>query len=238
MQLDRRGFLRLGLASAASTPFLAGAAPLQAAGPAPDQPMTPDDALATLMAGNARFVSGGLTSPNQSPARRSALTSGQSPYATILGCADSRVPPEILFDAGLGDLFVVRVAGNAPSTELIASIEYAVGVLHSPLVMVLGHSSCGAVDAAMKFIVKGTPLPTGHLQNLVNDLAFAVTAVQSLPGDLTDNAITRNVQVAVQELLAVDPILGSGVAAGSLKIVGARYDLASGRVSPVPPLPS
>jgi carbonic anhydrase len=189
------------------------------------------------MDGNARFVAGGLTSPHQTPARRSDLTSGQSPFAVILGCADSRVPPEIVFDAGLGDLFVRRVAGNAPSTQLIASIEYGVGVLHAPLIMVLGHSSCGAVQAAVDSIAQGKPLPTGHLQDLINELAFAVTAVQSQPGDPTDSAITRNVQIAVQQLSVLDPILLAGVMAGSLKIVGARHDLAGGRVTRVPQLP-
>jgi carbonic anhydrase len=131
---------------------------------------------------------------------------------------------------------VVRVAGNAPSSELIASIEYGAGVLKAPLVMVLGHSACGAVGAAVKSVVDGVALPTAHLQSLVDDLSPAVAQIQAQPGDLLENAIRRNVQLAVLTLSAQDPILAAGVAAGSVRIVGAHYDFASGEVTLVPPL--
>ena len=237
MQFDRRQLFRLSLASTASLALGAGPAAVWGADAPAGPSLTPAQALQRLMDGNARFVAGQMTSPNQNAARRAAVASGQSPYAIILGCADSRVPPEIVFDEGLGDLFVVRVAGNAPNSQLIASIEYGVGVLKAPLVMVLGHSACGAVEAAVKSIIDGTPLPSGHLQSLIDELSPAVTQIQAEPGDLTDNAITRNVQLAVQALAVQDPILASGVAAGSLRVVGARYDLASGKVTMVPPLP-
>jgi len=238
MQMDRRGLFRWGIASTASLAGLGGLPAAWGADAPPDQPPTPDEALQRLLDGNARFVSQQTTRPNQTTARRTALAAGQSPYAIILGCADSRVPPEIVFDEGLGDLFVIRVAGNAPNPQLIASIEYGVGVLKAPLVMVLGHSSCGAVAAAVKSIVNGTPLPTAHLQSLIDELSPAVTQIQAEPGDLTANATTRNVQLAVQALAAQDPLLLSGVTQGSLKVVGAHYDLASGSVTLVPPLPS
>jgi carbonic anhydrase len=236
MELHRRNLLRLGIASTASLALFGGTLPAQGADAPSGASPTPDEALKRLMDGNARFVSQQMTRPNQTNARRTALAAGQSPYAIILGCADSRVPPELVFDEGLGDLFVVRVAGNAPNPQLIASIEYGVGVLNAPLVMVLGHSSCGAVAAAVKSIVNGTPLPTGHLQSLIDELSPAVTQIQAEPGDLTANATTRNVQLAVQALAGQDPLLASAVAQGSLKVVGAQYDLASGSVTLVPAL--
>lgn len=233
MHLSRRGLFRLGVASTAALPVLGSAKPLLAAGPPAGTGLTPTQALSQLMAGNARFVAGSLSWPNQTPARRASLTSGQAPYATILGCADSRIPPEIVFDAGLGDLFVVRVAGNAPNSEIIGSIEYAVSSLQSPLVIVLGHSACGAVGAAVDRFVNGASLPAGHLASLIYDLAPAVEQVQAEPGDLVDNAVTRNVQLAVRTLSTQSSVLSSAVAGGTLVIAGARYDLASGSVTPV-----
>jgi carbonic anhydrase len=200
--------------------------------------LTPDEALARLVAGNARFAAGAPSSPNQTPARRASLIGGQSPHAVVLSCADSRVPPEIVFDEGLGDLFVVRVAGNAPSSQIIASIEYAVVSLEAPLIMVLGHSSCGAVVATVSSVLEGTPLPSGHLEALVAELAPAVLQVQQEPGNLADNAITRNVQIVVNRLAGEDPILSAAVQSGTLKIVGARYELESGVVNLLPRLMS
>lgn len=235
MRMARRDLLRLGVASGVAFSLSNAPGPATfAAGGA--QTLSPDEALDRLMTGNARFVAGSLVSPNQSPQRRAVLASGQSPYAAVLGCADSRVPPEIVFDEGLGDLFVVRVAGNAPSTELIASIEYAVGVLNVPLVMVLGHSACGAVAATAKAVVDGVPLPSGHLQSLAAELEPAVRLVQDQPGDLVDNAITRNVQIAVGRLASEDPILSDAFTNGAAKIFGARYELDSGRVMLLPRL--
>jgi carbonic anhydrase len=235
MHVDRRDFLRLGLASAVTLPLAVSPHRMQAAD-APTQKVSPDDALARLMAGNARFAAGTMTWPNQTPARRAALTTGQSPYAIILGCADSRVPPEIAFDAGLGDLFVVRVAGNAPNTELVASIDYGVLVLGASVVMVLGHTSCGAIKAALDALTKGSPLPTGHLESLVEDLGYTVAPVLNQSGDQVANATMLNVQLAVQDISKSSPAIQSEIANGSLKVVGGIYDLASGVVSPVPSL--
>ena len=233
---DRRSLFRIGAASTLTAGLSAGWRTVAMADSTSGPPMSPPQALQTLMAGNMRFAAGALTSPHQDPARRASVAAGQSPFAIVLGCADSRVPPEIVFDAGIGDLFVVRVAGNAPNPELIASIEYGVGVLNAPLVMVLGHSACGAIAAAIKSVVDGTPLPSPHLRSLIADLSPAVTQIQAEPGDLTQNATVRNVQLAVQQLSVQDPILAVAVAAGTLQIVGATYDLSSGAVSPVPPL--
>jgi carbonic anhydrase len=235
MHVVRRDFLRLGLASAMALPLSAAPRLVQAAD-APTQTLSPDAALQKLMEGNARFAAGTMTSPNQSLARRAALVSGQAPFATILGCADSRVPPELVFDTGLGDLFVVRVAGNAPSPELLASIDYSHLVLGSPLVMVLGHTSCGAIGAALDHLVTGKPLPTDHLQTLVEDLAYGVSSVLSSHGDQKANATKLNVQLGVEEVATSNPAIEAAIAGGTLKIVGGIYDLASGVVSAVPPM--
>jgi carbonic anhydrase len=140
----------------------------------------------------------------------------------------------VIFDTGLGDLFVVRVAGNAPNTELIASIQYGVLVLGASLIMVLGHTSCGAVEAAIASLIKGAPLPTGHLQSLVDDLAYTVAPVLSEPGDQKANATKHNVQVGVQMISNSTPAFTSAIAAGTLKVVGGIYDLPSGKVNLVP----
>jgi carbonic anhydrase len=235
MRMDRRDLLRLGVATGLTLPMLGRALPAVAAD-APAQSVSPDDALQRLMAGNTRFVAGNMSWPNQTPAKRATLVAGQAPYATILGCADSRVPPEILFDEGLGDLFVVRVAGNAPNPELIASIQYGTLVLGSSLIMVLGHTGCGAVKTALDFLEKGAPLPTDHLQSLVDDLAYAVAPVLAESGDPVANATTRNVQLGIERISNSTPAFTSAIAGGTLKVVGGVYDLASGKVTPVPAL--
>jgi carbonic anhydrase len=235
MHVDRRDFLRLGLASAVALPTASQALRVEAAD-APTQSLSPDQALQKLMQGNARFAAGTVTSPNQTPARRTEVAAGQAPYACILGCADSRVPPEIVFDAGLGDLFVVRVAGNAPNPELLASLDYGVLVLGAPLVMVLGHTACGAVEAALKHLETGAPLPTSHLQSLVGDLSYAVAPVLAAGGDQKANATKLNVQLGMQSVSTSDPAIESAIAGGTLKVVGGIYDLASGVVSPVAPM--
>jgi carbonic anhydrase len=235
MHVDRRDFLRLGLASAVALPIASQALRVEAAD-AQAQTLSPDQALQKLMQGNAHFAAGTLTSPNQTPARRTEVAAGQAPYACILGCADSRVPPEIIFDAGLGDLFVVRVAGNAPNPELLASLDYGVLVLGATLVMVLGHTDCGAVKAALDHLETSSPLPTNHLQSLVGDLAYAVAPVLAQGGDHVANATKLNVQLGVQSVSNSDPTIESAISAGTLKVVGGIYDLSTGIVSPVAPL--
>src|SRR6202048_746856 len=149
--------------------------------PKPQNAISPAAALDRLMKGNARYVEG-VSRRHDFKHEREALTKGQNPFAGILSCADSRVSPELAFDTGRGDLFVCRVAGNFLNNDGIASFEYAVQVLYTPLLMVLGHRSCGAVDAAIKSIGEGTTLP-GHLPSLVEAISPAVKATAGKPGN-------------------------------------------------------
>src|SRR5262249_18415277 len=141
-----------------------------------------EEPLARLVAGNKRFVAAKLTHPNQGGSRRTALAKGQQPFASIMGCADSRVPPEVVFDQGLRDLFVVRVAGNVADDTAIGSLEYAATVLAVPLILVLGHSHCGAVAAALK-AAPGADLSPG-IKSLVDAIQPAIQPVKSRPGDM------------------------------------------------------
>ena len=160
---------------------------------------------------------------------REALAGGQNPYASILSCADSRIAPEYAFDSGRGDLFVCRVAGNFANDDTVASLEYAVAILNTPLFMVLGHETCGAVDATIKSLKDNTTLP-GHLPSLVAALAPAVKATADQPGDQLANATRRNVIDNVAKLKAATPILSAAVEQGKLKIVGGIYRLGDGKV--------
>jgi carbonic anhydrase len=187
---------------------------------------TGDEELKELLAGNQRFVAGHTLNPRQSPADFSKLASGQVPDAVIVGCADSRVPPEILFDQGVGDLFVIRVAGNVVSGAgpiIKGSIAYAVAVLGASLIMVLGHSECGAVKAALE--TKQQDLP-GSIRDLVG---LVDTGNER---DL-NRAITANVRAGVARLKSVEPTVKSYVETKRVKVVGAVYDLASGKVNVV-----
>jgi carbonic anhydrase len=186
--------------------------------------LTADEVLKDLMDGNERFVGGKTLNPRQSPADFSKLAQGQAPEAVIVGCADSRVPPEILFDQGVGDLFVIRVAGNVISGAgpiVKGSITYAVVVLGAPLVMVLGHSECGAVKSALETKQQGLPESIRDLVGLVN------TGGEK---DL-DRAIVANVRAGVTKLKSLEPTLTRSVEAKRLKIVGAVYNLATGKVT-------
>jgi carbonic anhydrase len=184
-----------------------------------------DEALARLVAGNMRFIEMKLAHPDQDAGCRTALSKGQQPFAVILGCSDSRVPPEVIFDQGLGDLFVVRDAGNVADDLVIASIEYAVEHLGSRLIVVLGHERCGAVTAA----VKGGEFP-GHLPALMSALKPAVDKSKGGTGDAVDNAVLANVGLTAEQLRESKPILAELVEKGEIKIVGARYDLDTGAV--------
>jgi carbonic anhydrase len=200
-------------------------AQLVAAGSSSTTPPTPDQALAKLMEGNQRFTSRRRLNPHQDAARLTEVAAGQAPFAAILSCADSRVVPEIAFDQGIGDLFVARVAGNIAITEDIASEEYAVGVLKVPLLMVLGHQRCGAVDAALN---------VGELPGVIESLVFAIRpAVQvaaAESGDRLTNVIKANVRLQVQRLLS-SSVIASAVEEGTLKVVGAYYELDTGTIS-------
>jgi carbonic anhydrase len=196
--------------------------------PKPENALSPDAALARLMEGNKRYVQG-VAKRHDFKHEREPLTRGQNPYAAILSCADSRIAPEYCFDAGRGDLFVCRVAGNFANAESIASFEYAVHVLSVPLMLVLGHDSCGAVDATITSLKDGTTLP-GHLPSLIDALAPAVKDVLAEPGDTLKNAIRRNVVRTTAALSAATPILSAAVADKKLVIAGGIYDLATGKV--------
>ncbi len=192
----------------------------------------PDQVLRALLEGNRRFVSGQAVGPRRRPEDFAALAAGQSPAAVIVGCADSRVPPELVFDQGVGDLFVVRVAGNVvsePGFKVKGSIEYAVAELGVTLVVVLGHTSCGAIKAAIKHIADSDALP-GSIRPLVDALRPAVLRAKSKPGDLLDNAIRANVAIGVERLRKLPPILAPAVKQGRLKVVGSVYELTSGGV--------
>lgn len=194
--------------------------------------VSPDDALKMLMEGNARYVASKAEHPAQSAERRAEVAKGQYPFAAILGCADSRVAPELLFDRGLGDLFVVRVAGNIADDAAIGSIEYAVEHLHAPLVMVLGHENCGAVQAAIDTAAQMGDAPA-HLSALTRPIQPAVAQAKTQGGDLLDTAIIANVGIVTAQLKMSEPWLAHMVHDEKIKIVGARYDLETGEVTVV-----
>nr|WP_249144557.1 carbonic anhydrase [Bradyrhizobium lablabi] len=196
--------------------------------PKPQNVLSPDAALNRLMKGNARYIEG-LARRHDFKHEREALAGGQNPFAGILSCADSRIAPEYAFDSGRGDLFVCRVAGNFASDETVASLEYAASVLNTPLFMVLGHGSCGAVDATIKSLKDNTTLP-GHLPSLVSAIAPAVKATEGKPGDRLANAIRQNVIDNVAKLKSATPILSAAVDQGKLKIIGGIYRLGDGKV--------
>ena len=183
-----------------------------------------DRALANLMAGNQRYVNNQLMHQHQTRSRVQELALSQQPIACILGCADSRVPPEIIFDQGLGDLFVIRVAGNGLNDAVLGSIEFAAIELNVPLILVLGHERCGAVTAAVQ-----QAKVLGHVSSLLEAIQPVVDQVRGQPGDLLDNAVRANVQRVVAELRASQPI-ASLVQQGKVKVVGARYDLDQGAI--------
>jgi len=216
--LSRRALLRT--AALGSAALATGAVPVRAATRARVRPNNPDEALTRLMEGNARFVSGAAEGPRRSIDRVRELSSGQQPYAAILGCADSRVPVEILFDEGFGDLFTVRVAGNVATPEEIASLEYAVAVLGSSLVIVLGHTACGAVTAA----VEGKSVP-GQISALFQHIAPTLR-----PGSSVDAAVEENVRHQVSVLKTASPVVREAEASGAVAVRGAVYSLSDARI--------
>ena len=183
------------------------------------------DALARLRAGNERFVKDASAAVPLGPPARQALTTGQSPFATVLSCADSRVPPEYIFNTGLGDLFVIRAAGEVVDRSVMASLEYAAEHLHVPLLVVMGHESCGAVKAA----VERTPVEGPNLQYLVSAIRAGITRTSTERIELR-TAILANVEQVINDALNGSQILRHAVQGGNLQIVGAYYELSSGRV--------
>jgi carbonic anhydrase len=200
-------------AGASFTSFAASAAP-QLSGEA---------AQRRLIAGNARYVAGKQLRLDHTE-RREQVAPRQSPFAIVLGCSDSRAPPEVLFDQGLGDLFTVRVAGNIADDVAIGSMEYAVEHFATPLIVVLGHERCGAVGATVETVAAGTT-PPPHIASLVAAIRPAVEATRGMAGDPVENAITAHVRQTVDALKASGPVLADAVAKGHLTIVGAEYHL-------------
>jgi carbonic anhydrase len=200
-----------------------------AAEPAPHTP-TASQVIAKLKQGNRRFAHHHQKNPDQNSKRVHQLVTGQHPIATVLCCSDSRVPPEIVFDQGLGDVFVVREAGHVADDATLGSIEYAVEHLKTPVIIVMGHESCGAVTAAVD--AKDTHKSAGgHIQRLVEDISPAVDAAGATGSRESQiaRAVTANVKLVIKQLSA-DPSLAKSIREGEVKIVGAVYDLHSGRV--------
>ena len=234
MNLSKRAFLQMAGFGALTTlvaPVMnAGglvqtpAAPAAPAAPTP-RPISGDEALQKLIEGNRRHLSGEFTITQRLAERRQQVAKAQHPFAAILGCSDSRLPPEIVFDHSLGDLFVVRVAGNIVDMNGLASLEFAATQFGTPLIMVLGHARCGAVAAALA----EAKVP-GHIVSLVDAIKPAVAMSKGQPGDPLDNAIRANIRHTVEDLRTSQPILGDLVKAGTLKVVGALYSLDTGKV--------
>jgi carbonic anhydrase len=232
-QVTRRDFLWTG-ALATLVPWSMGAAiaadPPAPGAPPPSNAIAPSDALKRLMDGNARYAANNPSERDFSSGR-AARVKGQYPIAQILSCSDSRVAPELAFDQGPGDIFVMRVAGNVVSPNLLASIEYGAQFLGAPLIMVLGHTGCGAVDAAIKVLKDKAVLP-GHLPELIAAIKPAVIiAEKTKTGSLLDNAVTENVRRQVALLKSSPPIVQKLYASKKIDIVGGVYDLATGKIA-------
>jgi carbonic anhydrase len=223
-QESRRRFLQgAAVAGAAAFPFRSAlAAPPSPAGAKP--PASPEEALKLLELGNARFVKGELTAPNRNLTRLKEVAAGQKPFAAFLGCADSRVPIEIVFDQGFGDLFVTRIAGNVADPAIIGSLEFGTEVLGAQVLYVLGHSKCGAVSATMA----GGDVP-GQISTLYQHIR---RAAKEGNGDVA-KAVERNVQIQAEILSEASPVIARRIKAGKLVLAGGVYDLDTGKVSAV-----
>ncbi|MHC0429754.1 carbonic anhydrase [Streptomyces sp. O3] len=191
------------------------------------QNLTPRDAFELLMAGNQRFVSGAPEHPNQDAVRRAEIAPAQQPFAVLFGCSDSRLAAEIIFDRGLGDLFVVRTAGHVAGAEVLGTVEYGVSVLDAPLVVVLGHDSCGAVAAATAAADGGT-VPGGFVRDVVERVTPSVLAARAAGRDQADEILAEHIGNTVDLLLERSRILAERVADGRLAVVGLSYRLADG----------
>lgn len=192
--------------------------------------MTPQQALELLRQGNRAFLGGAQTGAVTGTQRRLDLARGQQPFAVYVSCSDSRVPPELLFGRGLGELFIIRNAGNTVDTVALGSIEYAVAVLGVPLVVVMGHESCGAVAAAIKVVTDNATFP-GSIGRMVEPIIPAVLQARKEPGDPLDKAVRANVRRVVRQLREqTDPIMLEPQKGGRLWVVGAHYTLGTGEV--------
>lgn len=231
--ISRRTFFRQACGGTLALAGSLGLLPVVFAAEGKKTTLTPDEALAILKEGHARFLADKPTLSPQDHERRLEIARTQTPFAVVVSCSDSRVPPELLFNCGLGELFIVRNAGNTVDTVALGSIEYAVMVLGVPLVLVLGHERCGAVDAALAVVEKNATYP-GSLGQMIEPIIPAVLKARSAGGlegeDLLDAAVRENVRRVVARLRNSEPVLLEPLHAGKLKIVGARYDLDDGTV--------
>ena len=195
----------------------------------------PAPGLQRLLEGNARYAAGDAEHPNQNASRRAELAEGQKPFAVVVSCSDSRVSPEILLDQGLGDVFVVRLAGNIVNDDALGSIEFAVSNLGARSILVVGHEKCGAVAAVVSGIKAGADdkkptAPAGHLGGIISAIRPAAEATAKQPGDNVDNAVRENVRLIVSRLKTSSPVLAPMVESGALDVAGARYDLDDGKL--------
>jgi carbonic anhydrase len=221
----RKMLAALGMASLAGMAGQASAAP-----PKPDNVLTPDEALERLMRGNERYASNQIAERDFS-STRDGLAMAQNPYASLLSCADSRVSPELCFDEARGDLFVTRIAGNYVTTDILASLEYGAAVLKAPLIMVLGHTRCGAITATVDALKNDTNFP-GHIQSITTALMPAVRASAKTEhrGTLIEAATKENIRRNVKLLQEATPVLSRSVRDGKVKVVGGIYRLDTGRI--------
>jgi carbonic anhydrase len=219
--IERRGVLSLAMASALAANFRMSPAAAATA-------MTPDDALAKLQAGNQKFVASPRLCEAEMANRRADVAKAQAPWATILTCSDSRVPPELIFGGvGLGELFVARNAGGMADVATMGTIEYGAEHLGTPLIVVPGHQRCGAVSAACEVVVKHTELP-GSIGPMVDAIVPAAKAVQGRPGDFVDNAVRESARRTAVKVMTESKIVAEMIHEGKVKVVYARYDLDSG----------
>ena len=188
-----------------------------------------DSAIIKLREGNERFIKGKTIHPNQDFKRIKEVASGQKPFAIIVGCSDSRVPSEIIFDQGIGDLFIVRTAGQVSTYASYGSIEFGNAVLGAKLIVVVGHTSCGAVSAACKI-----PDVPGHIVTLINAIKPAAELAKKMPGDVVENAVKINVAMEVKNLQSLEPVITKAIKNGTVKVVGAVYNLNTGQVEFLP----
>ena len=227
LNISRRNSLKF-VAGAIGTGILAARVGADIAAPEPaiaENDLTPDAALKKLMDGNKRFVDRKRQSPNQDLPRLAEVAKAQKPFAAILGCADSRFPSEIIFDQGLGDLFVCRVAGNVATPEEIGSLEFGTLVLEAKVLVVIGHKRCGAVEAT----IKGAQVP-GQIGSLLDAIRPAVESSKDQPGDRLENACKANVVLQTKRL-KVSPVISKLIAEKRLKVIGGYYDLDTGAVN-------
>jgi len=228
--IGRRDFMKLGAAGAIALGIGGASSVTRAAEGAPTA-LSPDAALAALKAGNERYVSGPELCAVDLAASRAAVAAHQAPWATIIACADSRVPPELIFGGhGVGELFVARNAGNLVDTAALGTVEYGAAVLGSPLIVVLAHTACGAVKAACDVVTKNATYP-GVIGRMIEPIVPAALAVRNEPGDFTNNAAKESAKRTAATVPTLSSIVSDLVSAGKVKIAAAIYDLQTGVVT-------